>query len=363
MSELIPYFFALDHTNYSRWLPIHLRDMTEIERKQPGVASEFLKGYFTVHKSERVFSAIAIDQAHEQNNKIIKGDGGAVGLTEDPSALRRWMIAGPETSRPIEEFETVNPSRNHKVDSRHHEESEANQVTFFEHVKNMTKIMSELGNPFGEESKYLIVLDTKEVIDVKVSNAIGKMLNIGNEQYESFMKRLSAGPGKSKFYDPIRRNKLPLFSRKPTPAESTGKSKLIGMKEDCQLFSRLFISCQSRQCDLNEFFRHENQNTPPSLSQKGSLNMGTKSELMKLLEAHAEIPDSEPTADVILNDGAVLINSRPPGAARTFDNMQPILLCLSFNHLVENIPEQIWYLMFIEMTVLKQQLGVKEEQG
>jgi hypothetical protein len=41
----------------------------------------------------------AIDQAHEQNNAIVKGDGGAIGLTEDPAALRRWMVAGPKISR------------------------------------------------------------------------------------------------------------------------------------------------------------------------------------------------------------------------------------------------------------------------
>ena len=33
--------------------------------------------------------------AHEQANDVIKGDGGAVGLTEDASALRRRIMAGP----------------------------------------------------------------------------------------------------------------------------------------------------------------------------------------------------------------------------------------------------------------------------
>ena len=37
-----------------------------------------------------------IDQAHEQNNLVVKGSGGAVGLTENPAAFRKWMIAKPE---------------------------------------------------------------------------------------------------------------------------------------------------------------------------------------------------------------------------------------------------------------------------
>ena len=42
----------------------------------------------------RAFSAIAIDQAHEQNNAAVKGDGDAVGLTEN-LAPKRWMVFRP----------------------------------------------------------------------------------------------------------------------------------------------------------------------------------------------------------------------------------------------------------------------------
>ena len=57
---------------------------------------EFVSGKFVARKSYRLFSAIALDQAHKQVNALVKGDGGAVGLTEDPAALRRWMVSGPE---------------------------------------------------------------------------------------------------------------------------------------------------------------------------------------------------------------------------------------------------------------------------
>jgi len=46
-----------------------------------------------------------LDQAHEQINALVKGDGGAVGLTENPGALRRWMVEGPEKARQVDEFE------------------------------------------------------------------------------------------------------------------------------------------------------------------------------------------------------------------------------------------------------------------
>ena len=36
---------------------------------------------------------------------MVKGSGGAIGLTGNPGALRRWMVAGPEIATMITEFE------------------------------------------------------------------------------------------------------------------------------------------------------------------------------------------------------------------------------------------------------------------
>ena len=52
-----------------------LRYMMVLEEQHPDVISEFHKGNFVIHKSRRDLSAMAIDQAHEQNNAVIKGDG------------------------------------------------------------------------------------------------------------------------------------------------------------------------------------------------------------------------------------------------------------------------------------------------
>ena len=109
LTKLAPWFFILDHTNYARWVPVHLRDMANLSTAHPEIASEFNNGNFTVCKTRRVFSAMAIDQAHEQNNCAVKSDGGAIGLTQSPDALRRWIVAGPEVVRIISEFKASIP--------------------------------------------------------------------------------------------------------------------------------------------------------------------------------------------------------------------------------------------------------------
>ena len=79
--------------------------MSELATGHPEFEKKFNAGNFTIQTTKRVFSSISIDQAHKQNNADIRGDGGAVGLTDSPSAPMRWMVAGPEVARLIGDFE------------------------------------------------------------------------------------------------------------------------------------------------------------------------------------------------------------------------------------------------------------------
>ena len=46
-----------------------------LKEQHPDVASEFHKGNLVIHKYRRDLSAMAIDQAHEQNNAVFNADG------------------------------------------------------------------------------------------------------------------------------------------------------------------------------------------------------------------------------------------------------------------------------------------------
>lgn len=87
LMQIVPWIFALDHTNYFRWLPLHII-MCELLVKHPNVFQQFSSGSFIVHKTKQPFPTLALDHAHEQENASVKGGGGAVGLTENPAALR-----------------------------------------------------------------------------------------------------------------------------------------------------------------------------------------------------------------------------------------------------------------------------------
>ena len=188
LTELVPWFHALDHTNYARWIPVHLRDMAELSRMHPEVAKEFSDGKFTVRKTNRVFSAIAIDQAHEQNNAHIKGEGGAVGLTDNPSALRCWMVAGPEVARVIEEFHDQQHHCGGERDTCHYDQTPSVQAAFAKDVCSLVSVIDDLGNPFEEESTDLLVLDTKEISDHTSVEAVRNVRRIGKSNFKHLPK-------------------------------------------------------------------------------------------------------------------------------------------------------------------------------
>ena len=125
LNDLVPCFFALDRQNCDIWTPVHIRDM---ESLPASIHKEFEEpGKWVVLNSRHRFSSIQIDQTHEQNNDLVKRSGSAVGLTENPSAVNKWMITGPKQARLLKVFDQEYISED--GDKRqHHEEVMSTQL-------------------------------------------------------------------------------------------------------------------------------------------------------------------------------------------------------------------------------------------
>ena len=120
--------------------------------------------------------------------------------------------------------------------------------------------------------------------------------------------------------EPLPRNKLTLFKQSFAKAKgrSVQQTKLAAARNDCSLFSKLYIACQTRSGDLDTFFVHENQPTPPSLSCDGSMRFGTKSDLLDCLDRLVAPEQECPTVDCIILDGAAIVQMIQPVRCKTF---------------------------------------------
>ena len=179
--------FSLDHHNYARWSPVHIREMSTLHHNHPKLYEEFFKGTFAVQKTNQKFSEIGLNHNHEQMNSKIKGIGRAIGLTENDQALWRWLISGPEIAQLFEEFESVLDSEVVEV-AEHHDSSISTQTHFLKEVKLMLSAVIKLGNPFLDDGSDLYALDTKEVVYQNAASALRQVQDIGVKQFEDYLE-------------------------------------------------------------------------------------------------------------------------------------------------------------------------------
>jgi len=167
-----------------------------------------------------------------------------------------------------------------------------------------------MGNYFLEESEDLLVLDTSDIADPEVAHTIRNIELIGKDKYHEYvLERLDKRT--KPLTDPIQQNKLHLFSRQE-------KRQISSLKQNCSLFFQLYVSCQVRDSDLDEFFRHENQAYSHSLSQFGQLRFGSKSDMLVPLEKVCTPESDSPDVEAIIFDGAVIVNILKPRFCKTF---------------------------------------------
>ena len=104
------------------------------------------------------------------------------------------------------------------------------------------------------------------------------------------------------------------------------------MKSDCNLFAQIYLPCQARDGDVDQFFSHENHACPPSMSQGGKLRLGSKADIMPCLEVETAAPEASPLVDAHFLDGAAVVQMLNPGTAQTFlDYAEQVVftLCIS----------------------------------
>ena len=200
-----------------------------------------MSGRFTGQKTSRYFSRISDDQAHEQNNKIVKGNGGAIGIFDSPISLAKWMISGPDIAHMISIFEEdAIHSKPESPEYKHHENTESFENRFRKNFLSLKEEFIKAGNPFEETSEAMYTL-------------VSEARTLGKNQYHQYKHNIFI-LGRKDVYETLKRNKLSLSRNKNTVKISKTQLKVTSLKQDCHLFSSLFVACQSRDGDMAQFF-------------------------------------------------------------------------------------------------------------
>ena len=90
--DIIEDVVSMDRIKYRRMLPVYLADMKHLESEEPTIWNSFLQGNFAVKKSDISFTPLGADHAGEQQNKLLKIQGGIVGITKNEHARIRYFL-------------------------------------------------------------------------------------------------------------------------------------------------------------------------------------------------------------------------------------------------------------------------------
>ena len=214
------------------------------------------------------------------------------------------MVAGPELSRMIQEFEGSN---NQTEENDHHEQKSGIQKAL--RRTEYTIFIQELGNPFPRGRR-----------KPDGDSYLGYYGWYGGKNcsqcYKNWWETVQLVCQWAVCHKLSRRIIFPLSRRRKG---RPWKTKVEVLRDDCVLFLRLYIACQIRDGNTEDFFKYENQPWPPPLSQLCQLRGGQKADLALCLPSTSAEIATQPVADVVILDGTAIVQMLQPRTARTFD--------------------------------------------
>ena len=107
IQHMLPNIVAAKHTNYMSCLPLYLKEMRDRKEKHPAVYNNFIRGRFTVHRTEGRFNGVWTDMALEQTyNK--EGETSLVkGISQNPGAREKYNKSAPFLSHVSESMKAM----------------------------------------------------------------------------------------------------------------------------------------------------------------------------------------------------------------------------------------------------------------
>ena len=195
VAQMLPYFFAYDHTNYARWATIYLADMRQLEETAPQVHGEFEAGNFTVKRSTNQFNQVWSDMALEQSiNRDSKTRGGLIGITQKPAALARWFLTAHKRAEITTATKSMCGMEIPDTAGGPHKESGVRRLSRDERDVQavVDTITGRMINPFRIETPddghaHLVTISTGRVASVDTENDMLNARTIEMEAMELFV--------------------------------------------------------------------------------------------------------------------------------------------------------------------------------
>ncbi|XP_028410207.1 uncharacterized protein LOC114532809 [Dendronephthya gigantea] len=210
LKSMIPWFFATDRVNYSRYASCYWLEMMCLEITHPYVAVNISQNWTVQRQENYSFSSIACDQTIEQTlNRDSKMKGGLIGKTLNRGAVHRWLMGQAERSAITRQCEAM---ANISEVARSRKDLDRTRMAADDKaVMEVIKTVESMINPFDNDKDELVHLASGSVATAAIAEDMKRMLEKGKFAADDFMKSKIVGEMPN-IYESIKKTKLETFS-------------------------------------------------------------------------------------------------------------------------------------------------------
>ena len=319
IQAMIPWCFAMDKTNYARYLPYYYAEMTRLNETCPSLHAYFQNGGFSVQLGHvNPFSRIAVDQTTEETvNKDTQTAGGTRGFSLKPGTVSRYYLTAEHRAAALRQLReqiylqgtSLSHPDLHKTRIKRNESDVSSLVDLLE---------NDWINPFQQDPSDLVCVSTGAVAPDQVCSDLLSAKKKGEEAYTLFQEqRLAKGEA---FYDTIPKLQLKTFSSlKHKLVRGSNKENVL--KADQRVFGTMVLIAENRKLDMRDVFSHPLGPLPWALANAdGTMKKTSKSALGQHLEGKVAPAEEVPYPRATLIDAMALIQ-KLHGENRTFDEL------------------------------------------
>lgn len=329
--NIIPWVFAYDKYNYSKYLSVYYCQMTRLDDTHPEVHRHMLQGGFSVQLgSSNTFGRVPVDQTIEETaNKDTQTPGGTKGFSLKPGAVTRYYVTAEYRSTCLKNLRTMigcsSGGSNHAdlAPSRMRKDEAA--------VESVVNLLEDTWtNPFDTNPIDLINLSTGANPSSDITDDLLSARTKGDAAYEEFQqKRIQTG--QTEFFDRLPKMKLTTFdnSQRTTTKKQTNKEQML--ISDNKLFGHMLLVASSRNLNMQDVLKHPLGPLPWSLANSdGTMKKTNKAPLARKLETMASIAEDIPSPSACVIDGMSLVY-KMKGESHTFEEVAGMLLSYVLN--------------------------------
>lgn len=307
IEKMIPYCFAYDRINYSRYLPFYLSDMKRLQEEHPNLFHYFseLGGFSAQIGNQNSFGRIPIDQTIEETaNKDTQTPGGTKGFSLQPNAVFKYYLSAEYRSIFLRNLRDMVDS--HSTSIKHKDLTPARIKKDETDVNSLYNLIGSIWtDPFSRRNVLSSLSTGKTLPDTYRSDLLNADTK-GLEAYKKFQERMIPGEVCKKIHEPIKKLSLKTFSETRKRKIVKTKNKVIELKADTALFGHMLLVAQSRNLHMKTVLSHTLGPIPFSIGKPdGELASTNKAEIAKPIESLA------PSQTPLLENSATIIDGMP----------------------------------------------------